>query len=71
MMNTYETAFNAENMSTPDMIADVIYVAATDGKSTIRYRAGDDAHQLLSARDQMHDDDFLGMMKQNLNLVNS
>ena len=66
---TYEEAFSAEDMSTPEHIADVIYEAATDVKNTLRYRAGIDAHQLLSARDQMQDDAFLGMMKQNLNLV--
>ena len=64
----YESSFDPNNMSTADMIADVIYEAATDGKNTLRYRAGADAHQLLTARDNNDDETFYGMMKQNLGL---
>jgi len=68
MMKTYETAFSAEGMSTADLIAKVIYTAATDDSNNIRYRAGADAAQLLSARDSMDDEAFIGMMKTNLQL---
>lgn len=54
---------NPENLSTPDIIADVIYKAATDEKDTLRYRAGADAEQLLTARANMTDEEFFGMMK--------
>lgn len=60
------SSFKPEDMSTPELIAGVIFEAATDGKSTLRYRAGADAEQLLTARASMNDDDFIGMMKSNL-----
>lgn len=66
VMSTFQELMKPENMSTPELIADVIYTAATDGKNTLRYRAGADADQFLGARDQMNDDEFVGMMKQNL-----
>jgi NADP-dependent 3-hydroxy acid dehydrogenase YdfG len=52
-------------MSTPEMIAEVIYTAATDGTDTLRYRAGADAEQLLTARKHMSDEEFFGMMRAN------
>ena len=69
MMETYQTAFSADTVSTPDLIADIIFKAATDQENTLRYRAGADAEQLLSARDQMDDSNFINMMKNNLNLA--
>lgn len=68
VMNTFQNMMNPDSMSTPDLIAGVIYTAATDGTSSLRYRAGADAEQLLATRDQMKDEEFFGMMKQNLNL---
>lgn len=68
VMGTFENMMNPNTMSTPEMIADVIYTAATDEKDTLRYRAGADAEQLLSARQQMDDGQFIGMMKQQLSL---
>ena len=67
-MEAFGKAFDADTVSTPDVIADVIYAAATDNTATLRYRAGEDAKQLLSARDTMNDEDFIGMMKNNLNI---
>ena len=64
--NNMMSSFKPEDMSSPELIADVIFEAATDGKDTLRYRAGADAEQLLSARASMNDEDFIGMMKQNL-----
>ncbi|WP_306643396.1 SDR family oxidoreductase [Sanyastnella coralliicola] len=63
MMKSYENAMNPENMSHPDLIADVIWNAATDGSDTLRYQAGADADQLLGARYSMSDPEFFGMMK--------
>ena len=68
MMNSFQNLMNPENMSTPDHIAEIIFKAATDESPTLRYRAGNDANQLLSARDQMSDLEFIGMMKQNLSI---
>lgn len=61
-------SFTPETMSSPALIADVIFEAASDGKKTLRYRAGADAEQLLSARASMGDDEFIAMIKQNFNL---
>jgi len=66
--NTFSQMMDPANMSTPDLVADVIYTAATDGKDTLRYGAGPDADQLLAARDQMQDAEFFAMMKHNLQL---
>jgi len=67
-MEAFGKAFDADTVSTPEVIANVIYTAATDNTPTLRYRAGVDANQLLSARDTMNDADFVNMMKTNLNL---
>ncbi len=40
----------AKNFGTPEMVAGVIYTAATDGKDTLRYLAGKDAKQFWFAR---------------------
>lgn len=39
-----------KNFGTPEMVAGVIYEAATDGKDTLRYLAGKDAKQFWFAR---------------------
>lgn len=68
VMAGIQEAFKPESMSTPELIADIIFTAATDGKKQLRYRAGADAEQLLTARKQMEDAEFFGMMKQNFKL---
>jgi len=40
----------SEKFGTPNMVADVIFQAATDGKNTLRYLAGKDAKQFWFAR---------------------
>ena len=67
-MAAFQNMMNPDTMSKPDLIADVIFEAASDGKDTLRYKAGADAEQLLSARSQMDDASFIGMMKQNMKL---
>ncbi|MEM6431790.1 MAG: SDR family oxidoreductase [Deinococcota bacterium] len=49
-------------------IAKVIYTAVTDGTNQLRYIAGSDAEQLIGARKQMADADFLSLIKQQLGL---
>ncbi|QKG52006.1 SDR family oxidoreductase [Hymenobacter sp. BRD67] len=51
--------------SQPEQIAAVIYEAATDGKSQLRYIAGADAQGLLGAKAQMAEADFMRMIQQN------
>jgi hypothetical protein len=53
--------------STPDQIAQVVYVyeAATDGKEQIRYLAGDDANAIYAQPQQVGAEAFrLGMDQQ-------
>ena len=67
-MERFQNMMNPETMSTPALVADVIYTAATDGTHTMRYHAGADAEQLLGARTTMDDAGFFGMMKGQLGL---
>ncbi len=68
IMNSFEEMMKTETRSSPDLVADVIFNAATDGTDTLRYRAGQDAEQLLDGRKAMNDAEFIGMMKSNLNI---
>ncbi|UTW65718.1 SDR family oxidoreductase [bacterium SCSIO 12643] len=68
VMNTFQNMMQPEAMSTPELVADVIYSAATDKTNILRYRAGADAEQLLDARKAMSDHEFFGMMKQQLSI---
>lgn len=67
-MEAMKAAMDPANMSKPEQIAEVIYTAATDGRDTLRYRAGADALQLLDARSKMTDEEFFGMQKQQFGL---
>ena len=51
--------------STPEQIAEVIYQAATDGTTQLRYIAGEDAQRLLGAKSQLSEADFAAMIQQN------
>ncbi|MDN3580037.1 SDR family oxidoreductase [Mucilaginibacter flavus] len=57
------------NYSQPDLIADVIYKAATDGKDQLRYLAGKDAEGLYDAWKQMNNEDFFNMVAGNFGLI--
>jgi NAD(P)-dependent dehydrogenase (short-subunit alcohol dehydrogenase family) len=50
----------AANASPADLIADIIFGAATDGTDQLRYEAGPDAVQLLNLRRQTDDTTFIG-----------
>ena len=43
----------AETYSTPEMIAEVVYEAATDGKDQLRYYAGEDAKGFVKLREEL------------------
>ena len=68
IMGNFEKMMNPEAMSSAELVAEVIFEAATDGRDKLRYHAGADAEQFLAARQQMNDEQFFGMMKQNLNI---
>jgi len=56
------------NSSEPIIVAEKIYEAATDGKNQLRYIAGEDAEQIITARKQLNDDDYMALIKQNMGL---
>ena len=58
----------AAQHSEPIVVAEKIYQAATDGTDTLRYIAGPDAEQLITARKQMEDADFLAMIKSHMGI---
>ena len=58
-----------DSLSTSDSIADVVYTAATDNSDQLRYLAGDDAIQIMGARQQMDDKAFYEMMASQFGLV--
>ena len=50
--------------SGPDVIAEAIYTAATDGETRLRYLVGPDAEQTVGFRQQHGDDAFVAMMRE-------
>lgn len=59
---------NPENkVSSPNLVAEVIFKAVTDETDQLRYRAGEDAEYLLDSRKKMSDSEFFEMMNQQLN----
>jgi NAD(P)-dependent dehydrogenase (short-subunit alcohol dehydrogenase family) len=53
-------------VSPPNLVAEVIYKAVTDGTNQLRYRAGEDANFLLDSRKKMKDAEFFEMMNSQL-----
>ncbi|MEZ5038598.1 MAG: SDR family oxidoreductase [Saprospiraceae bacterium] len=53
-------------VSSPSLVAEVIYEAVTDKTNQLRYRAGDDASYLLDCRKKMTDEAFFEMMNTQL-----
>jgi len=56
------------NSSEPIVVAEKIFEAATDGKNQLRYIAGPDAEQIIAARKELNDDNYMAMMKQQMGL---
>ncbi len=54
--------------SPPEVVADVIWEAVTDGSDTLRYRAGADAIELLDNRKALDDAALIGGLKAQLGL---
>lgn len=61
MQNVF--AHFAKTLSAPEVIAGVIWRAATDGSKQLRYRAGADAEALLDARKAEDDETFFRRIK--------
>ncbi|GAK29502.1 SDR family oxidoreductase [Serratia liquefaciens] len=56
-------AMGAQASSPPSVVADVIFEAATDDSSKLRYTAGSDAEDLLKSRRFLDDDTFFSQLK--------
>jgi len=56
--------FSEDDFSSAEQIAEVVYEAATDGKSKLRYVAGEDAKALYAQRLQAGDEAFRAQMEQ-------
>jgi len=57
-----------ESGSEPEVVAEVIYKAATDGTNQLRYTAGADAQQIVANRKAADDATFMQGMKAQLGL---
>ncbi len=57
-----------DNASSPELVADVIWQAATDGTDQVRYLAGQDAVDNWATRRQMEDAAFKNMFVEQLGL---
>jgi NAD(P)-dependent dehydrogenase (short-subunit alcohol dehydrogenase family) len=57
------------NASSPDLVADTIYRAVTDGTDQLRYEVGADAEALLAARRAADDGTFLAGMRAQFGLT--
>ena len=54
--------------SSPELVAEVIYQAATDGTSQLRYIAGDDAKMVIETRAKISQEEYYAMIRQRLGL---
>jgi NAD(P)-dependent dehydrogenase (short-subunit alcohol dehydrogenase family) len=63
VMNAIADPQQMANFSTPEQIAAIVYGAATDGTSQLRYLAGADAEQTYQARQQLGAVAFNDMLK--------
>jgi hypothetical protein len=50
---------DANSVSSPELVAKVIYEAATDQPSQLRYIAGEDAHFILNMRKEASDEQLM------------
>lgn len=57
-----------KNASEPEVVAEVIWTAVTDGTNTLRYTAGEDAREIVANRKALDDETFIGGMKAQMGL---
>lgn len=69
LMAAFEAILSdGSSVSPASLVADVIYTAASDGTSTIRYTAGEDAKMWMANRKQLDDETFIEGIKQQFGL---
>lgn len=61
----------ASHPSSPEMVAEVIWNAAHDRGKQLRFRAGQDAEQLLDARKKQDDLSFIANIKKKMSASNN
>jgi len=59
----------ARRPSSPELVAEVIYQAATDGTDRLRYIAGDDAKMIIETRAKISQEEFYSMIRSRLGLA--
>ncbi|PZR77886.1 MAG: short-chain dehydrogenase/reductase [Stutzerimonas stutzeri] len=59
----------AQQASSPEAIAEVIYSAATDESDRLRYIAGADAEQIIAARAALSDADFFANLRRQFGIA--
>ena len=59
---------SAESASDARVVSEVIYRAATDGTSQLRYTAGEDAKHMIASRESGNDETFIAGVKQQYGL---
>jgi len=58
VMSVFMDPERAKDYSTAEQIAEVVFTAATDGKSTLRYVAGADANEMYKQRIELGEEAF-------------
>ncbi|SLN45192.1 2-(R)-hydroxypropyl-CoM dehydrogenase [Falsiruegeria litorea R37] len=69
LMQAFAQLGSGATGSDPDLVAEVIWTAVTDGTPTLRYTAGADAVSFLAARKAQDDATFIGNLKAQLALA--
>ncbi|MEM6784503.1 MAG: SDR family oxidoreductase [Bacteroidota bacterium] len=59
----------SEHLSTPEMVAEVIYEAATDDSDRMRYVAGEDARQIIDLRKAADDATYMAAIGQMMGIT--
>lgn len=63
----FETMRDARTLDAKD-VAQVVYEAATDGTSRLRYRVGDENRDVIRAHDELSDEEYVAFMRSRFNL---
>ncbi|WP_078578486.1 SDR family oxidoreductase [Salipaludibacillus agaradhaerens] len=63
--SVYESLFDLQEVPPPNIVADLIYKAASDPTNQLRYNTGSD---LLMEREEMKDDEFINKMSKRFNI---
>lgn len=69
ILKRFREAWGASRRSsTPDLVAGVLFQAATDGTDKLRYIAGDDAKMIIETRAKITQEEYYGMIRSRMGL---